>query len=97
LRGRQRQNANGAKVIHAEGGCRFEKLYQAAGVLAQEPQAIQLRYLETLTVIGVTRTPPSYSADGHHRPASERPTRGNTPPRLMRSRRRSGIVNFLAT
>jgi len=27
-------------------------LYQAAKVLAQEPQAIQLRYLETLTVIG---------------------------------------------
>src|SRR4029450_9561059 len=42
-----------AKVIHAEGELQAsEKLYQAAKVLAQEPQAIQLRYLETLTVIG---------------------------------------------
>jgi hypothetical protein len=32
-----------------------EKLYQAAKVLAQEPQAIQLRYLETLTVIGADK------------------------------------------
>jgi hypothetical protein len=30
-------------------------LYQAAKVLAQEPQAIQLRYLETLTVIGADK------------------------------------------
>jgi len=38
-----------AKVIHAEGELQAsEKLYQAAKVLAQEPQAIQLRYLETL-------------------------------------------------
>jgi regulator of protease activity HflC (stomatin/prohibitin superfamily) len=42
-----------AKVIHAEGELQAsEKLLQAAQVLAQEPQAIQLRYLETLTVIG---------------------------------------------
>ena len=42
-----------AKVIHAEGELQAsEKLYQAAKILAQEPQAIQLRYLETLTVIG---------------------------------------------
>ena len=42
-----------AKVIHAEGELQAsEKLFQAAQVLAQEPQAIQLRYLETLTVIG---------------------------------------------
>ncbi|MDP9913889.1 regulator of protease activity HflC (stomatin/prohibitin superfamily) [Variovorax boronicumulans] len=42
-----------AKVIHAEGELQAsEKLFQAARVLAQEPQAIQLRYLETLTVIG---------------------------------------------
>lgn len=41
-----------AKVIHAEGELQAsEKLYQAAKVLAQEPQAILLRYLETLTVI----------------------------------------------
>ena len=42
-----------AKVIHAEGELQAsEKLFQAAQILAQEPQAIQLRYLETLTVIG---------------------------------------------
>ena len=45
-----------AKVIHAEGELQAsEKLYQAATVLAQEPQAIQLRYLETLTVIGADK------------------------------------------
>jgi regulator of protease activity HflC (stomatin/prohibitin superfamily) len=42
-----------AKAIHAEGELQAsEKLYQAAKVPAQEPQAIQLRHLETLTVIG---------------------------------------------
>jgi regulator of protease activity HflC (stomatin/prohibitin superfamily) len=42
-----------AKVIHAEGELQAsEKLLQAAQILAREPQAIQLRYLETLTVIG---------------------------------------------
>jgi regulator of protease activity HflC (stomatin/prohibitin superfamily) len=45
-----------AKVIHAEGELQAsEKLFQAAKVLAQEPQAIQLRYLETLTVIGADK------------------------------------------
>ena len=45
-----------AKVIHAEGELQAsEKLFQAAQVLAQEPQAIQLRYLETLTVIGADK------------------------------------------
>ena len=45
-----------AKVIHAEGELQAsEKLFQAAKVLAQEPQAILLRYLETLTVIGADR------------------------------------------
>jgi regulator of protease activity HflC (stomatin/prohibitin superfamily) len=45
-----------AKVIHAEGELQAsEKLYQAAAVLAQEPQAILLRYLETLTVIGADK------------------------------------------
>jgi len=43
-------------VIHAEGELQSsEKLFQAARVLAQEPQAIQLRYLETLTVIGADK------------------------------------------
>lgn len=38
-----------AKVINAEGEFQAsEKLYQAAQILAQQPQAIQLRYLQTL-------------------------------------------------
>ena len=45
-----------AKVIHAEGELQAaEKLFQAAKILAKEPQAIQLRYLETLTVIGADK------------------------------------------
>jgi regulator of protease activity HflC (stomatin/prohibitin superfamily) len=45
-----------AKVIHAEGELQAsEKLYQAARILSQEPQAILLRYLETLTVIGADK------------------------------------------
>ena len=45
-----------AKVIHAEGELQAsEKLFQAAKVLSQNPQAIQLRYLETLTVIGADK------------------------------------------
>jgi len=45
-----------AKVIHAEGELQAaEKLQQAASILAREPQAILLRYLETLTVIGADK------------------------------------------
>jgi regulator of protease activity HflC (stomatin/prohibitin superfamily) len=45
-----------AKIIHAEGELQAaEKLSQAAAILAKEPQAIQLRYLETLTVIGADK------------------------------------------
>jgi len=45
-----------AKVIHAEGELQAaEKLAQAATILAKEPQSIQLRYLETLTVIGADK------------------------------------------
>jgi len=41
-----------AKVIHAEGEMQAsEKLLEAAKVLAQSPQAMQLRYLQTLTNI----------------------------------------------
>lgn len=41
-----------AKVIHAEGELQAsEKLLQAAQMLAQEPQALQLRYLQTLSNI----------------------------------------------
>ncbi len=42
-----------AKIIHAEGELiASEKLAQAAAVLAREPSAITLRYLQTLTEIG---------------------------------------------
>ena len=45
-----------AKVIHAEGELQAsEKLAQAAAILGREPQAIMLRYLETLTVIGADK------------------------------------------
>ena len=45
-----------AKVIHAEGEMQAgQKLYEAAQVLAQQPQAMQLRYLETLTVIAADK------------------------------------------
>jgi len=45
-----------AKVIHAEGELQAsEKLAQAAEVLARQPQALQLRYLETLTVIAADK------------------------------------------
>jgi regulator of protease activity HflC (stomatin/prohibitin superfamily) len=41
-----------AKVIHAEGELQAsEKLLQAAEILSRQPQAMQLRYLQTLTSI----------------------------------------------
>ena len=41
-----------AKVIHAEGELQAsEKLVQAAKILSERPQALQLRYLQTLTQI----------------------------------------------
>jgi regulator of protease activity HflC (stomatin/prohibitin superfamily) len=45
-----------AKIIHAAG--EFEasaKLAEAAAIVAKEPLAIQLRYLQTLTEIGVEK------------------------------------------
>ena len=46
-----------AKVIHAEGEMQAaEKLMQAAKTLAQQPQALQLRYLQTLTEIAGDRS-----------------------------------------
>ncbi|WP_027794894.1 slipin family protein [Paraburkholderia acidipaludis] len=45
-----------AKVIHAEGELQVsEKLLQAAQRLAQQPQAMQLRYLQTLTTIAADK------------------------------------------
>ncbi|MEW8626224.1 MAG: slipin family protein [Candidatus Thiodiazotropha sp.] len=46
------ERARRAKVIHAEGEQQAaEKLVEAAKILAEQPQAIQLRYLETLTEV----------------------------------------------
>jgi len=45
-----------AKVIHAEGEFQAsQKLAEAAAVLSTQPAAIQLRYLQTLTEIGVEK------------------------------------------
>ncbi|MGZ5272215.1 MAG: slipin family protein [Ramlibacter sp.] len=45
-----------AKVIHAEGELQASyKLAEAAEVLGKQPQALQLRYLETLTVIAADK------------------------------------------
>ncbi|HTT21076.1 MAG TPA: hypothetical protein VMG82_19245 [Candidatus Sulfotelmatobacter sp.] len=43
-----------AKIIHAEGEySAAQRLVDAAQLLAEEPVSIQLRYLQTLTEIGV--------------------------------------------
>ncbi|QCP53396.1 slipin family protein [Trinickia violacea] len=45
-----------AKIIHAEGELQAsEKLLQAAQIIAQQPQALQLRYLQTLTTIAADK------------------------------------------
>jgi len=45
-----------AKIIHADGEFQAsEKLAQAAAVISREPVALQLRYLQTLTEIGVEK------------------------------------------
>ena len=45
-----------AKVIHAEGELQAShKLAEAAEILSRQPQALQLRYLETLTVIAADK------------------------------------------
>jgi len=46
-----------AKIVHAEGEAQAaEKLAQAAKVIASQPSAMQLRYLQTLTTISTERT-----------------------------------------
>ncbi|MDP1652744.1 MAG: slipin family protein [Rhodocyclaceae bacterium] len=46
-----------AKVIHAEGELQAsEKLLAAAAILSQNPQAMQLRYLQTLSNIATDKT-----------------------------------------
>jgi regulator of protease activity HflC (stomatin/prohibitin superfamily) len=45
-----------AKIIHADGECQAAaKLAEAAGIMDEEPVALQLRYLQTLTEIGVEK------------------------------------------
>jgi len=45
-----------AKIIHAEGEySAAQQLQDAAGVIAQQPAALQLRYLQTLTEIAVEK------------------------------------------
>ena len=45
-----------AKIIHADGECQAAaKLAEAAGIISKEPVALQLRYLQTLTEIGVEK------------------------------------------
>jgi regulator of protease activity HflC (stomatin/prohibitin superfamily) len=51
------ERARRAKVIHADGEQQAaSKLMEAARTLASEPQALQLRYLQTLTEIAKDRT-----------------------------------------
>lgn len=51
------ERARRAKIIHAEGEKQAsEMLVQAARMLAEEKQALQLRYLQTLTEIAKDRT-----------------------------------------
>ena len=51
------ERARRAKVIHAEGEMQAsEKLLEAAKTLSQQSQAIQLRYMQTLTEIASERT-----------------------------------------
>lgn len=46
-----------AKVIHAEGEMQAAaKLAEAASILGEQPQAIQLRYMETLTAVAGDKT-----------------------------------------
>jgi regulator of protease activity HflC (stomatin/prohibitin superfamily) len=45
-----------AKIIHAEGEFKAAaKLVEAASLMAAQPLALQLRYLQTLTEIGVEK------------------------------------------
>ena len=51
------ERARRAKIIHAEGEQQAaEQLVEAARLLAQQPQAIQLRYLQTLTEVAGDRS-----------------------------------------
>ncbi|HXY55938.1 MAG TPA: slipin family protein [Nitrospirota bacterium] len=52
----QAERERRAKIIHAEGELQASaKLSEAAGVISQNPMALQLRYLQTLTEIGTEK------------------------------------------
>ena len=52
----KRESFSWVKIIHAEGEYQAaERLVSAANTIASEPIALQLRYLQTLTEIGVER------------------------------------------
>jgi len=51
-RARQRRARGRAKIIHARRAAGFRKLYTAAQMLSKQPEAMQLRYLQTVTTCG---------------------------------------------
>ena len=52
----QAERERRAKIIHAEGELQAStKLSEAADVISRNPTALQLRYLQTLTEIGVEK------------------------------------------
>jgi len=47
-----------SKIIHAEGEySAAQRLVDAASLLAEQPVSVQLRYLQTLSEIGVEKNP----------------------------------------
>ena len=85
-----------AKVINAEGEQQAaEKLVEAGRILAQEPQAMQLRYFAALHDIAGERSSTVVFplADGPARPSQLAARRGEViaPPRLLRKRRASAL------
>jgi len=59
----KRESFSWVKIIHAEGEYpAAEKLVSAASAIATEPVAIQLRYLQTLTEIGMEQNTTLFSA-----------------------------------
>ena len=52
----KRSAKSGPKIIHAEGEhSAAQRLVDAASLLAEQPVSVQLRYLQTLTEIGVEK------------------------------------------
>ena len=85
----QAERERRAKIIHAEGELQASaKLSEAANVISQNPTALQLRYLQTLTEIGTEK-------EHHHRvPLAHRP--GHRVPEVH-CRRRTRSSQKIAT